>query len=308
MNNPDLKKDTFTYKEKNAISHILKNITDSQALNDFLELKSMSCNAISKLPVRSSVGSDFINYHIYSELLNTRSSKNISFYEFLTNIDYFLKKEYIYNLYEQEKKNIENGKHPYLVYKSIFNLHFGSINIFKPWVAVDLYCKFKPSTILDFTSGWGSRMIAAACLNINYIGIDLNKKMSGKYNKMINMIKPYTDSNIQMINADAVSIDYSKLNYDFVFTSPPYYNTEIYTGTKRMSKHEWEQNFYIPVFTETYKYLKKGGYWCINVPQNIYNDICIPLFGNCYKKIELKKNIRNNKDMYKEYIYIWHKK
>ena len=299
MNNPDLKEENFSYKEKQNISHIIKNITADEALNDFLELKNISCNDISKLSRRSLIGSDFIYYHVYSELLNTRTSKNINFYEFLTNINYFLKKEHINNLFQQEKKNIENGKHPYLVYKGIFNFHFGSINIFKPWVAIDLYCKYKPSSILDFSSGWGSRMIAAACLDINYIGIDLNNKIIGRYNKMINMIKPYTTSKIEIINNDAASVDYSKFNYDFVFTSPPYYNTEIYTRTKRMTREEWDNKFYIPVFKETYKYLKKGGYWCINIPKNIYNDICIPLFGKSYKKIELKKNTRHNEYMYK---------
>ncbi len=307
MNNPELRPETYSAKEKRDISKTIKEITKEEAIKDLLKLRDLTCDDVKQLPVRSFHGTDFIYYHVYPELLNTRTAKNISFYEFLENIDYFMEKPYIHNLYDLERERIKNGTHPNKVYKSIFGLHFGSVNIFKPWVAMDLYCKYKPKCILDFTAGWGSRMVGAACLGIDYIGIDLNKKMVGPYKNMINMLRPYSNSKITMINQDATKVDYSKLHYDFVFTSPPYYNVEIYSGTSHMSKEEWNNQFYIPVFTETYKYLKRGGYWCINVPHEIYKNVCIPLLGAADKKVELKKNSRNSEDKYKEYIYIWHK-
>jgi hypothetical protein len=110
-----------------------------------------------------------------------------------------------------------------------------------------------------------------------------------------------------MSNLD--KFDYSKLDYDMVFTSPPYYNLELYSGTKKRSKKEWEEDFYTPIFTNTFKYLKSGGFYCLNISQKIYNDIAKKILGEANELILLKKSPRfkKEKENYKEYIYVWKK-
>jgi DNA modification methylase len=90
-----------------------------------------------------------------------------------------------------------------------------------------------------------------------------------------------------------------------VFTSLPYYNKEIYTGTDRKSKKEWEQQFYIPIIEKTYSNLKRKGAYCLNIPIPLYEDIVVPLIGAADSKIVLSKS---NRLKYKEYIYVWIKK
>jgi hypothetical protein len=74
---------------------------------------------------------------------------------------------------------------------------------------------------------------------------------------------------------------------------------------------DWEQNFYIPLFSVTYKHLKKGGYFILNVPKDLYETICVDLFGKADIKIPLKMKIRPKnsytKKGYSEYIYVWKK-
>ena len=178
---------------------------------------------------------------------------------------------------------------------------------------MEVYNRFKPKSILDFSMGWGGRLVGACALNIqNYTGIDTNKSLKEPYKKMIRLLKHLgTETNINVIFKDALSVDYSKLNYDLVLTSPPYYNVEIYEGMKPRTEEEWDLEFYAPLIAETYKYLKKGGHYVLNIPKKVYDNVCIELLGQANLKIPLKKKSHpkknsNDKD-YSEYLYVWNK-
>ena len=105
---------------------------------------------------------------------------------------------------------------------------------------------------------------------------------------------------------DALKIDYNKLNYDLVLTSPPYYNIELYTGTDKRSEEEWNKNFYEPLFKKSWNGLKVGGHYCLNVPMKVYENVLIPLLGKAKLFIPMSNSKRNVND-YKEYIYVWKK-
>jgi len=124
---------------------------------------------------------------------------------------------------------------------------------------------------------------------------------------MVDVLKPMTTTKIELHFKSALEVDYSKMDYDFVLTSPPYYNLETYNKSSVMKKEEWTNNFYIPLFSKTFENLKQGGRYCLNVPLEIYEDICVPTLGPCTEKIPLGKRQRNKKDAYSEYIYIWRK-
>jgi DNA modification methylase len=165
---------------------------------------------------------------------------------------------------------------------------------------------FKPKVLLDFTMGWGGRLVGACALDIDkYIGIDLNKQLRTPYKMMAKELNKMSHTSIELYFENAVNFDYSKLDYDMVFTSPPYYNIEIYKGTKKRSIDEWNNDFYIPLFSNTFKYLKHKGIYALNVNKEIYENVCIPILGKSYKKIPLQLSKRGND--YKEFIYIWKK-
>jgi hypothetical protein len=125
-------------------------------------------------------------------------------------------------------------------------------------------------------------------------------------------LQPSLECDNTLIFDDALNVDYSVLQYDMVLTSPPYYNTEIYSGSEKMTKEKWNDEFYIPIFDMTYNHLQVGGNYCLNVPVEIYEKVCIPLFGIADEIMSFNKDIRyKNKSIsenYGECIYVWNKK
>jgi site-specific DNA-adenine methylase len=154
--------------------------------------------------------------------------------------------------------------------------------------------------------GWGGRMVGACSLDIqNYIGIDLNKDLKKPLSDMVKFISPYTQTKIKLFFKDALTIDYSKLYYDFVLTSPPYYNIEQYKYNEKLTKEEWDNNFYIPIITKTYEHLQKNGVYCLNIPSDVY-EVVKNILGKSDKKIQMWKSPRTEKNK-KEWIYVWYK-
>ena len=92
-----------------------------------------------------------------------------------------------------------------------------------------------------------------------------------------------------------------------VLTSPPYYNIEEYEGQVRKTKDDWDKEFYEPVFTKTFNNLKKGGYYCLNIPDELYNRVAVKLFGKPTELIGLRKTKRTANEKYSEFIYVWKK-
>jgi tRNA1(Val) A37 N6-methylase TrmN6 len=172
---------------------------------------------------------------------------------------------------------------------------------------MEIYTKYKPKSILDFCAGWGGAAVAASALNIeNYIGIEINHALKTPYNNLIDFLKEKSKTNINMIFDDAVLVDYCKLQYDFVFTSPPYYFIQKYENNPDYkSKKEMDEKFYVPLFTNTYKYLQLNGVYALNINKEVYENVCISLLGPAHDIYPYKKSKRQNN--YDEIVYVWYK-
>jgi len=295
----------YSLEEKKELQKQLNLITEDDAKKDYLKLVEEAKNITNTM---KRVGSKIVNFFTEVERMNTIGKHNMCFYDIYYNrlnipwksLDNILEKYYKTNRKDATIKH----------WKVIQRLYFGSISIFRPLIAIDIYKKFNPNTILDFTMGWGGRLVGACALNIpKYIGIDLNTNLEEPYKNLKTFMMDLSKTEIELYFEDAVNFDYSKLDYDMVFTSPPYYNLELYSGTKKRSKKEWEEDFYTPIFTNTFKYLKNGGFYCLNISQKIYNDIAKKILGEANELILLKKSPRfkKEKENYKEYIYVWKK-
>lgn len=91
--------------------------------------------------------------------------------------------------------------------------------------------------VLDPFAGGSVRGIVATSLNRNYLGIDLSQEQVDENTRQyIELTKRYNISNVPMWRcADSEvflreSAYTSMMEYDFVFTCPPYYNLEKYTN------------------------------------------------------------------------------
>ena len=304
------------------ISKQLKELTKDRAIQDYKKLFLSVNKDIKAIKPLSPMGLTCIDTFVHTELLDTKSKHGISFYDFWFHKDFYLTRD------PSTKKLIESiqKNKPYLteikVAKQVFNLYYGSISAFRPVNAAKVYLQFNPKCVLDFTMGWGGRLIGAAVANIaKYIGIDSNQSLKEPYREMTETLLTDSPMKIDLLFQDALTVDYSAIGpYDMVFTSPPYYSKETYLGQPIItnSKEEWNQEFYIPVFLVTWENLQAGGHYCLNIPQDLYETVCIPLFGQAIEAIELKKYSRllpkegvkkqtNVGHKYKEFIYVWKK-
>jgi len=303
---------SVTDAEETKIVRVINPITVQMALDEFLKLKQeMTCSKAKQTSARTTLGNNVVDAFTLRERLHTKGHQGISFYEFWKRRKDYMRKPYIKKMLDFYKsRKIDKIRK----YKYIYNLYFSSISIFRPIVAIDVYCQVKAKRVLDFTMGWGGRLVGACALSLEaYYGVDLNKHLETPYLEMVDMLKsaPGHKTEIQLEFKDALLVDYSKMDYDTVLTSPPYYDLEKYRGmevdTLYNTKEDWNETFYKPLIKKTYEHLKEGGNYCLNVPDNIYEKCCVPVLGKCKKKLPLKKGERNNGGNYKEYIYIWEK-
>ena len=301
--------ETFNEDNKAMIARRIKPITSTDALTDFHKLRDIGINAPA-VSSRSRVGNAAVDFFTFKERLSTRGKYNMNYYEFITNLEEFKKKKFINNMltFYRDVKNKNNTKNEYIVLKEVYNICISAINIFRPLVAMQLYVKYNPVTVLDFTCGWGGRLVGACALNVpNYIGIDINSRLKIPYNEMIDFLSPHSQTNAKVFIADAVLFDYSSIEYDMVLTSPPYYFLERYSNNNcyNNSREEMNKSFYVPLFLNTFKHLKNGGRYCLNINKEIYDSVCVPILGVAQETVELKKSKRQNN--YGEFIYVWFK-
>jgi len=306
--NQKFKKNNYTKKQKQKLANKIYNLTEKDVFEDFNKLHEIGCNYHKEL---SQIGNKVVNKYTLVERLNTIGAKNINFYDLYYNRNYFKNKLFVKKMLDYYKKN-RGTYNDEKVFFRISNLYYSAISIFKPLIAMKIYCLYKPTSILDFTMGWGGRLVGASALDIpNYIGIDSNSNLREPYNKMTEFLKKNSKTDIKLYFQDALTVDYSKLNYDLVLTSPPYYNIESYGNhnehIKNKTKEEWDKEFYIPIFERTFKYLKKGGHYCLNIPKEVYEKVAKTILGKETTRILLPKSKRTNNEKYEEFIYIWKK-
>jgi 16S rRNA G966 N2-methylase RsmD len=303
-----LQEEKYTSEEKNEISKQIKNITLDEINKEMSMLIEIGENA-STMSSRSRIGNNIVDYFTFSQRLNTKGKYNINFYEFIVNIDEFKKKKYIQNMlhYYDTVKNKSKKKNYYTVLKEVYNICISAINIIRPIVYMEIYSKYKPKCILDFCAGWGGAAVAASALNIeNYIGVEINHSLKTPYSNIIDFLKEKSKTNINVIFDDALNVEYKTLQYDFVFTSPPYYFIQKYeNNVMYKTKKEMDEKFYLPLFSKTYNHLQINGVYALNINKEVYENVCIPLLGPAHDIYPYKKSKRQNN--YDEIVYVWNK-
>ena len=149
-----------------------------------------------------------------------------------------------------------------------YRMNTGSISIFKSSTAKYIYKKYNATKVLDPTAGWGGRMLAAHVLDIKYIGFDTNTNLKPAYDAMLSRLN---DSNLCMRWQDCLSADWTNIDYDFVLTSPPYVNLELYPHmTPWQTPTAFYQDFFVPLFEKCHEHIQPGGTICFNITPIMY--------------------------------------
>ena len=266
-------------------SYPYRDVNSKDAIADFLSLRRL---AKGKINPNSTIGNKTVDWGTEKARRKTKY-RNHSFVEMWNRKDRRDKMmQFAKRIYKQG-----HSKTVLQAIKSAIDLQWGTVNTMRAAAAIHMYKKYEAKRVLDFTAGWGARMIAAMALDIDYIGIDSNKSLKPGYEKIIKLLKPYTKSKVKMIWSEAQKVDLSKVGkYDYVFTSPPYEYLEVYENMTNYEKKgskisqpssskqiklddsaQFYDEFLVPTLKNAYKYLPKNKYICLNMPDIMYDKI-----------------------------------
>ena len=166
-------------------------------------------------------------------------------------------------------------------------------------------------------------MLGAWSLGVNYTGCDTNTEMIPAYDAMMKFLDDQTgfDNNLfevektyklNMIWQSCLDVDFSKIDYDFVLTSPPYVNLEIY---EHMTEWETDEAFYkgffIPLWEKCCKHIKPGGNVAFNISPKMYKDALKFGLTPCDEEEDLKQQMGQKANSLKtgkksqDKIYVW---
>ena len=138
---------------------------------------------------------------------------------------------------------------------------------FRPSNIVAMIQLFNAKSVLDFSSGWGDRLIGAISQDVEYIGIDPNSSLHPRYSLMIERLSTNPSKYI-MIEGEAQTAVIPRRNYDLIMTSPPYFDLEQYTPeTQGNSETDWFNNFLKIALDRSWSVLQSNGHMIININQ-----------------------------------------
>jgi hypothetical protein len=252
------------------IAKRLRAVTKEEAIKSYEALKALDCADIGK---NSRVGLPCLDYFLLKHRIKAKTKRHISFYNAMKDKDIIA---YLNERVAKIKKHPPSSLTADELLKerySVFQLYYGTINQFRPSEAKRMYCKFQPKHgVLDFSAGWGGRCLGAMAYGVPYIGIDANVNMRPAYEQMIKTVDPNAD--VKLFFQPSETVDFSKFNYDLVFTSPPYFMLEEYEKMPQYGSEEgFLEKFFRPVVAAAWKNLKSPGHMALNMPKAMYDAV-----------------------------------
>lgn len=199
-----------------------------------------------------------------------------------------------------------------------------AVSNFRPTVARDIYNKYggKDAKVLDMCSGFGGRMLGfAASQCAEYAGTDPSAKTYEGLLELSSDIKSVLpQKKITVYDMPFEDLSLPSNYFDVAFTSPPYFNTEIYSDEENNSCNRYpEYNQWVHEFLEKIIYnamdsVKQSGYVIINIA-NVKNapnlsDDCFKIMERKMKHIDTYKLVLSSiagKGIKYEYIYVFQK-
>jgi len=144
-----------------------------------------------------------------------------------------------------------------------------SVSNFRPTAAACVYSIFcdRGDVVWDMCAGFGGRLLGAFLLDLNYIGTDPS---SHTYRGLRLMAKKLgMDSQLWKIGSESYLPEAHSL--DFCFTSPPYFDNEVYAQEETQScikypnPNKWMDHFIGRTFFNCFIGLKPGKFMAINI-------------------------------------------
>ena len=305
---------------------------------NFIELRDL--NTDKPKPDMSIVGNKALDFYMEGQRLKTKNEQGKSQHEMWQNLNtrkrlyedtYALKKgvlaaEGVYRPDELRKENIF-GRLLDRHIRGGLQMSVNAVNQFKPSVAKWLYSRFKATSVIDFSAGWGGRMLGAMSLDIPYVGVDTNTSIRPQYEQIMKVYQPYTKSKTSIYFQKGEDFNFSQFTYDCVLTSPPYIadglsktgktkQIEDYEGMPDYDTDAFYEAFLKPTIFRAFINLQRGGVFLLNTNQKNYLglikrgiipecqlQIVYPTRARAGEKKRLDTGVSERE--YKEFIYVW---
>lgn len=217
--------------------------------------------------------------HFFEDLIYAAKSKNGKYSpNQVINDDELLKRafEYIehHRAFYHNNSDITNLKDFFFSSSMV-----GKITNFNPVIARKIYEYYVPhknATIFDYSCGYGSRMLGALSsqYDYHYIGVDPYTELYERLLIFSNWIKNTlkNDSKVTLLNVCSEEfIPSFAEKMDLSFSSPPYFNYEIYVDCSTQSYiryptyEEWKKNYVSTTLMNIYSYTKQNGLHIVNL-------------------------------------------
>jgi hypothetical protein len=189
------------------------------------------------------------------------------------------------------------------------------ISMFKPSIAKYICLKYSNpgDLVLDYSVGFGGRMLGAVSCNRRYIGTD--PLTTPEVTEMVNY---FGFEGVKLINSGSENYCGDSECVDLCYSSPPYYNQEYYSDDKNQAYNNGKEYFYNVYWEKTLqnakRMLKTGKVFGLNVknyPKMV--DMAREEFGAEVESIALRTvrshlaHKEKNGNEKSEYIYIFRK-
>lgn len=148
---------------------------------------------------------------------------------------------------------------------------------FKPSIARSVYIRFKATRVLDFSAGWGDRLLGALSLPqqiMRYVAFDPNSSLQNGHRAMIDRFAAHDPQRHLKYRVHCEPFETSRPlpeTFDLIFTSPPYFDFETYTcepGQSIISYpsfESWMNNFLLASLAKAWANLEIGGHMIIHI-------------------------------------------
>lgn len=192
-----------------------------------------------------------------------------------------------------------------------------STSFFKPDIAKFMALKYsnENDTIFDMSIGFGGRLLGTISANRKYIGTD--PLTAPEVENMAEFLK-FDKNNYTLIQSGSENYCGGENSVDFVYSSIPYFDQELYSNDKTQAYNNGEDYYYNVYWRKTLentKFMLKSGKWFgINITVKYYKvvEIAQEYFGEIVEKVGLRtvrshltKGKNKQPDQKLEYIYMF---
>jgi hypothetical protein len=165
-------------------------------------------------------------------------------------------------------------------------------SMFKPSIAKYLAMKYSEEndTIFDYSCGFGGRLLGAMSCNRKYIGTD---PLTTEELEVMAEFFNFDKSRYTLIKSGSENYRGEENSIDFSYSSPAYYNQEVYSADSTQAYFHGEDYFYNTYWKNTLnnvKYMLKPGKWfglnVKNYPKMV--EMAQEVFGEIVELVNLR--------------------